>query len=313
MDKFYHVPVEGTDGYNTGGTEIAVIPFIPDPLMEARANAYKYKYNGKEFQDELGLNYYDYGARNYDPAIGRWMNIDPLAETSRRFSPYTYALNNPVYFIDPDGMEADDFRFHYTDKNGKSQEYIFNGTQTAAPTQFIQDFITAYNYNVNNGGGESLKAIAENENITVDVAESSTTTQYDSNSNYIEWNPKGGLETDSGNILSPATVLEHEGDHALTFNKNAKKANSLSQTEDANYEDALEAKAITGSEQKTARANGEVGLFEPTRLNHNGQPVIVSSPTSTKVNKAATYNLLEKLYYKSIFFTGMDYRKYKPK
>ena len=78
--------------------------------------SYKYKFNGFELQDELGLNWYDYKARNYDPALGRWMNIDPLAETSRRYSPYTYCLNNPIYYIDPDGMQADDWK----DKNGKT-------------------------------------------------------------------------------------------------------------------------------------------------------------------------------------------------
>jgi len=76
----------------------------------------KYKYNGKEYQDELGLNMYDYGARNYDSAFGRWINIDPLAETSRRFSPYTYCLNYPVYFIDPDGMQAEAYDFQPDNK-----------------------------------------------------------------------------------------------------------------------------------------------------------------------------------------------------
>jgi RHS repeat-associated protein len=74
------------------------------PWYETVAPENKYQYNGKELNEELGLDWYDYGARWYDGAVGRWGQVDPLAEPQISWSTYHYVYNNPLKFFDPFGL-----------------------------------------------------------------------------------------------------------------------------------------------------------------------------------------------------------------
>jgi RHS repeat-associated protein len=89
----------------TAGSLTLLTAFIP-PTTE-KPMAYKYKYNGQEWQDELGLNWYTYRYRNYDPSFGRFMGIDPVSEEYFSISTFQFAHNNPVWKIEIEGLEGE--------------------------------------------------------------------------------------------------------------------------------------------------------------------------------------------------------------
>ncbi|MBK8390218.1 MAG: hypothetical protein IPL23_13480 [Saprospiraceae bacterium] len=93
-----------------------------------------YSYNGKELVEEMNANLLLYGARQMDGALGRWFGIDALAEEYPSTSPYVYAMNNPIFLIDPDGMRVDSYYLVNTetnvvtpidDRGGNAVDYIY--------------------------------------------------------------------------------------------------------------------------------------------------------------------------------------------
>ena len=89
---------------SSGGTVAEVNHYYPfGGVFASTGNVQPYKYNGKELDTKKGLNWYDYGARHYDAALGKFTTIDPQAEDLMKWSLYSYCYDSPINFIDPDG------------------------------------------------------------------------------------------------------------------------------------------------------------------------------------------------------------------
>lgn len=87
---------------------------IHHPAAQATLSAYNYLFNGKEFQDEMGWDVYDFHSRYYDAVLGRFTTVDPLADKEPGWSPYRAFYCNPINFTDPTGMLEDWFQNELT-------------------------------------------------------------------------------------------------------------------------------------------------------------------------------------------------------
>ncbi len=206
---------------------------------------HRYLFGGKELQDDFGLNTYDYITRQYDPAIGRFWQIDNLAENFTSWSPFSFSFNNPIRFIDPDGQAPEDIIIgnkseeeqyqvlsqlrqltndELAIQGGKvvitSQGTANQGKDLAEGTQLIADLInddntTTVTLDAERGNG----AFAVNPETNQELkTEAQPNTEYDSNVYIKGTNPQTvnadrtrGLE--GGSFISLGHELEHARDH----------------------------------------------------------------------------------------------------
>ena len=171
---------------------------------------------------------------------------------------------------------------------------------------FVNIYATSYKLAV--AGGFAFDAAASDSSVEIFVMESEFSSQSSKVANgssmiqLVSWNPSEGLVNESGDVLSPATMLEHEIDHAYDEVKNPSLHNSGVDTKDRNFTNKEEKRVITGNETTTARANGEISKnrrfsrdSHKSTSNYGNTVIIDGGPSSTKVNKSKSAQYRKKL------------------
>ena len=248
--------VETNDYYPFGGRW--------DVAAGLKDDTNRFRYNSKEEQFNFGTPYIDYGARQYDPVLGRWFAQDPLAEKYYGISPYAFCAGNPVKYLDPDGRKL----------------YFADDTSS----EFKQKFLEAVLFMNSKGTSGHIAALHESDvvyyitNLPKESEEiGKNMSKFDWQNTTIYWDYTHFALTSRNIYLSPATVLAHEVAHAVRYDeaiKSGTKSRWISEIQsgtDNQYGSIEERAVITTTEQIVALKHGEIDSEQVTRTDHNGK------------------------------------------
>jgi RHS repeat-associated protein len=215
-----------------------------------------FAFNGKELDEESGMYYFE--ARYMKPPM--FIQRDPKFERYPHLSPYSAMANSPLLVVDPDGQKI---KF----AKGVSAEF---------KAQFKQ---AVQHLNAHKVGGTMARVEASPVVYYVTEGTPEKGSKFSTGTRTVSWNPTEGLLTDKGVVLSPTTILNHEFGHVENYDKAARGSNEDIKQYNENakydpnnlYDSKEEEKVITGIEQVTAKALGEIEEGEVTRTNHKGK------------------------------------------
>lgn len=236
--------VLGTFDYMPYGSEIS-----------SRSNTTTdYRFTGKERQSMVNNSIYDSFAR-FQNTYGRFMSIDPKAESFYHISPYAYCAGDPVNLVDPDGEKI----------------YFASGVSD----KFKEAFATVIKIMNKKGTSWIFRKLEESDKVyyiqEINYKETGDTPKFDPNTNTIYWDPNIQVLTENYVVLSPPTILAHEAAHALQKDKYSDQEFVSKYKKDPNYGNILEKEVITGIEQEVAIKHGDTDYGTLTRISNEGK------------------------------------------
>ena len=211
---------------NAQGQRLEAIDYMPygsrwkDPMRLVTDN--RYLFNGKEWQPTGDLDVLDYGARQYDPELGRWFNPDPVMQF---LNPYTFCANDPVNLVDPDGRRLpikigdgeyrwDKIGGHWGYYDEDDKPYKGNDPQVKQLTKTLKRLIRYSGF-----FRDMIKDLVESpEDVFIECV-TSAESSFDSTTNTVVWlsisDPNITVHTEDGiSPYNPAYGLAHELGHA---------------------------------------------------------------------------------------------------